>query len=233
MCCQWGAHQAHCAATHVRLHAAYGKAAYEEEPPGPGFAWVHQTKHMHRKQYHQLPLLEVERLPTGKRRHMHLKHTCSCLLLPERLFQHHRNLHPYQPLQIKTVVDLRGRAERASKRKDIPKGKDSVGPPPVLNPQQVSALGAAQGDQIQGQPQASSSRGGGDDGPEPTADTMGAAGPDLDFAVTKLKHQGSSAASLESMSEDENGNGNGVKRSGNTEEMAAALVSVMNFTLEG
>jgi hypothetical protein len=55
---------------------------------------------------------------------------------------------------------------------------------------------------------------------------MGAAGPELDFAVTKLKRQGSSAASLESMSEDENGNGNGgVRRRGNTEEMAAALVS--------
>lgn len=141
---------------------------------------------------------------------------CSQIYTPEVL----------KELKIKTVVDLRGRAERGKRKEDTPKGKDSVGPPPVLNPEQVSALQAAQGDQIQGQPQASSSRGGGDDGPEPTADTMGAPGPELDFAVTKLKRQGSSAASLESMSEDESGNGNGgVRRSGNTEEMAAALGS--------
>jgi hypothetical protein len=139
-------------------------------------------------------------------------------------------------LQIKTVVDLRGRAERGSRSKSSSSkgGDSSVGPPPLLNPEQVSALGAAQGDQIQGQPQASSSPQAADstggDG-EPSAAGMGAAeDPSLDFAVTKLKRQGS-AASLSggSMSEEEGGsssNGNGgVRRRGDTEEMAAALVS--------
>lgn len=45
----------------------------------------------------------------------------------------------------------------------------------------------------------------------------------LFFAVTKLKGQGGSVSSLASVS-DEEGNGDGVKRSGNTEDMAAALV---------
>lgn len=141
-------------------------------------------------------------------------------------------------LQIKTVVDLRGRAERGSRSKSSSKGgastvDDSVGPPPLLNPEQVSALGAAQGDQIQGQPQASSpdqaAGAVGGDG-EPSAGGMQAAvDPQLDFAVTRLKRQGSAASMSEgSMSEEEGGsNGNGgVRRRGDTEEMAAALVSV-------
>jgi hypothetical protein len=41
--------------------------------------------------------------------------------------------------------------------------------------------------------------------------------------VTKLKGQGGSVSSLASVS-DEEGNGDGVKRTGNTEDMAAALV---------
>lgn len=60
----------------------------------------------------------------------------------------HVTPHISTSLQIKTVVDLRGRAERGKRSKSSEgrgKGKDSVGPPPLLNPEQVSALGAAQG----------------------------------------------------------------------------------------
>jgi len=54
-------------------------------------------------------------------------------------------------------------------------------------------------------------------------------GPGMDFAVTKVKRQGSVDGSMTgSISEDDNGNGSGnggVKRSGDREEVAAALVS--------
>lgn len=146
------------------------------------------------------------------------------------------------------MVDLRGRAERGARSKSsssksgASKVDDSVvGPPPLLNPEQVSALGAAKGDQIQGQPQASSSpdqaasAAAGGDG-EPSAGGMqAAADPQLDFAVTRLKRQGSAASMSEgSMSEEEGGsNGNGgVRRRGDTEEMAAALVSVRALHVE-
>lgn len=87
---------------------------------------------------------------------------------------------PHPTPQIKTVVDLRGRAERSSKKKSD-KPSSSSGPPPLLNPQQVDALGASQGAQDQRQPQASASTSQG--GSEPSADRM-ADDPSMDFAGT-------------------------------------------------
>lgn len=140
-------------------------------------------------------------------------------------------------LQVKTVVDLRGRAERGKSGKSSKSSKQQGqrGPPPLLNPEQVSALGAAQGDQIQGQPQTSMGpRPSAAGGPEPEADQMGS-GPGMDFAVTKVKGQGSPEGSMTgSVSEDDDGNGNGgVKRSGHREEVAAMLVSGLYRGLQG
>jgi hypothetical protein len=90
----------------------------------------------------------------------------------------HPLFHPLPPPpQIKTVVDLRGRAERSSKKKSDKPSAPS-GPPPLLNPLQVDALGASQGAQDQRQPQASAAAQGGS---EPSADRM-ADDPSMDFA---------------------------------------------------
>lgn len=136
-------------------------------------------------------------------------------------------------LKIRTVVDLRGRAEKDKKKKKGSKsGKGSTDPPSLMPHEQVEALtgsgpsgspdAAAAGSALGQQQQHG--------GPSTTA-ADSTASPTGDLLVTRLKHQASTASmssveepsGSESDQETSNGNGKTVRRASGHEEMAVGL----------
>jgi hypothetical protein len=138
-------------------------------------------------------------------------------------------------LKIRTVVDLRGRAEKKN-AKASKSGKDGkaaaaapAGPPQLLPYDQVESLTSSgpAGSPSAAAAGANLNRGQQGGGPGPAGASSAApstASPADDIAVTRLRHNASSASISSVDSEEESGNGNGnVRRASGAEEMAVGL----------
>jgi hypothetical protein len=138
-------------------------------------------------------------------------------------------------LKIRTVVDLRGRAEKKNAKSSSKSGKHRkaaapAGPPQLLPYDQVESLTSAG---PAGSPSAAAAgadlnRGQQGGGPGPAGASFAApstASPANDIAVTRLRHNASTASISSVDSEEDSGNGNGgtVRRASGAEEMAVGL----------